>query len=98
RLPPLSDLILFYYGYPKHRLIIEAAYIVIRIEHGEWVSDHERWSIRSKLGVEICRIFPPGSLDYLSWQALVDLWRRIPDCVDPPYLSPSTNIMRTAVV
>ncbi|CAG8471665.1 133_t:CDS:2 [Ambispora leptoticha] len=78
-LPSLNDLEVFYYGYPKHNLIIEAATVVLRIENGDWVTDEERVMIRAKLGAAICRVFPPGTPEYLSWQALLDLWKRIPD-------------------
>ncbi|CAG8550190.1 7109_t:CDS:2 [Ambispora leptoticha] len=102
RLPPIGDLILFYHGYPKHQLIIEGAFMAMRIENGEWVSDYDRWAIRSRLSVELSKKCPPGSLDFLSWQALADLWRRIPntnyESSYPKPLSPSTINMRTAVV
>ncbi|CAG8653876.1 7104_t:CDS:2 [Ambispora gerdemannii] len=78
-LPPLNHLEMFYHGYPEHQLIIEAATIVLRIESGDWVTDEERVMIRAKLGTVVCRVFPPGTPEYLSWQALLDLWKRIPD-------------------
>ncbi|CAG8471685.1 134_t:CDS:1 [Ambispora leptoticha] len=77
-LPSLEDLKLFYHGYPKQKLIIEAATVLLRIEHGEWVSDVERYLIRATLAAEIRRYCEPGSLEFLTWQVLVDLWNRIP--------------------
>ncbi|CAG8653859.1 7103_t:CDS:2 [Ambispora gerdemannii] len=77
-LPGLEDLMLFYHGYPKQKLIIEAATILLRIEHGEWVSNVERYLIRATLAAEIRRHCEPGSLEFLTWQALIDLWNRIP--------------------
>ncbi|KAG9292374.1 hypothetical protein G9A89_015244 [Geosiphon pyriformis] len=78
-LPPLNTLEIFYHGYPKNKLIIEAATVVLRIEAGEWVTEEERYAIRAKLGSVICRVFQPGTPEFLSWQALLDLWKRIPD-------------------
>ncbi|KAG9285261.1 hypothetical protein G9A89_002514 [Geosiphon pyriformis] len=78
-IPRLHDLKVFYNGYPKYDLIIDAAAMVLKIETGQWVSDNERYIMRSQLGVEICKFCPPGTLEFLSWQVLVDFWKRIPN-------------------
>ncbi|KAG9292386.1 hypothetical protein G9A89_015256 [Geosiphon pyriformis] len=78
-LPSIESLELFFYGYPKEMLIIEAAEIVDRLQRGEYVGEEELFLVKSQLNSEIERTCTPGTLDYFSWQVLLDLWRRIPD-------------------
>ncbi|CAG8554539.1 11820_t:CDS:2 [Ambispora leptoticha] len=71
KLPPLETVQIFYEGYPRQKLITEAAAIVCKIERGEYVAGYERNRMKSRLGEEICRRCSPGTAEFLSWQACV---------------------------
>ncbi|KAG9284696.1 hypothetical protein G9A89_002927 [Geosiphon pyriformis] len=78
-LPPLDSFQLFYFGYPKQSLILEAARILARIERGENVSESEKRLVRKKLEAEILNRCSLGTAEFLSWQAFLDMWKRIPE-------------------